>query len=113
MEHVPTDSRETVEAIDGVQLTQLAVGERMSVQHFRIEPGATVPQHEHHHEQAGFLYGGALTFVLADGTEHDIVAGDSYELAGGEAHAAENRGDTDTLGIDVFSPPRANPDWLE
>ncbi len=113
MEYVPEAARETVEAVDGVHLAQLAVGERMSVQHFRIEPAATVPEHDHPHEQVGFIYGGTLTFVLADGTEYDVAAGESYELDGDEPHAAENRGDADALGIDVFSPPRANPDWSE
>ncbi|MFB6073612.1 MAG: cupin domain-containing protein, partial [Haloarculaceae archaeon] len=51
MEEVPHAARETVEAAEGVHLTQLAVGERMSVQHFHIEPGARVPEHDHRHEQ--------------------------------------------------------------
>lgn len=113
MEFVASGERRSVEAVDGVHLIQLAVGERMSVQHFRIEPGAVVPEHDHRHEQVGFIYGGRLTFVLADGTEQVVAAGDSYELDGGEPHAAENRGDEPATGIDVFSPPRADPDWLE
>ncbi|PSP87560.1 cupin domain-containing protein, partial [Halobacteriales archaeon QH_8_68_33] len=32
---------------EGVHLTQLAIGERMSIQHLRIEPGAEVPMHDH------------------------------------------------------------------
>jgi quercetin dioxygenase-like cupin family protein len=113
MEHVSAEAHESVEAVDGVHLVQLAVGDRMSVQHFRIEPGAVVPQHDHPHEQVGFMYGGRLTFVLEDGTEHEVGPGDSYALAGDEPHAVENRGDEDGVGIDVFSPPRANPDWME
>lgn len=113
MQHDPTEAVETVEVVDGVHLTQLAVGDRMSVQHVRMEPGAVVPEHDHPHEQVGYMYQGTLTFVLTDGTEVAVAAGDAYQLDGGEAHAAENRGDVDALGIDVFSPPRANPDWLE
>lgn len=113
MDYVPSAEREAVEAVDGVHLIQLAVGERMSVQHFRIEPGAVVPEHDHPHEQVGYLYGGTLTFIGADGTEVEVGPGDSYALAGDEPHAVENRGDEDGVGIDVFSPPRANPDWQE
>lgn len=113
MERTPSDSSETVEVLDGVYLTQLAVGDRMSIQHVRMEPGAAVPEHDHHHEQVGFAYQGAFTFVLADGTEIEVAAGESYALDGSELHAAENRGNGDALGIDIFSPPRANPDWLE
>lgn len=113
MEVVSHTTEPAVEAVDDVELTQLVVGERMSAQHFRIEPGAVVPQHAHPHEQAGFIYRGELTFVLPDDGEHTVGAGESYLLAGDEAHAAENRGAETVLGIDIFSPPRANPDWQD
>jgi len=111
MESVKPEARSTVEAVAGVHLTQLAVGDRMSVQHYRIEPGAVVPEHAHPHEQAGVLHSGVMTLVSADGREQVIEAGESYVLAGEEAHAAENRGEEDVVGIDIFSPPRTDPDW--
>ena len=98
MERVSLEESDVVEAVPDVHLAQLAGGESMSVQHFRIDPGATVPEHSHHHEQAGFVYRGELTFVLADGEE---------------VHGAENRGDEPVEGVDIFSPPRPNPDWAE
>lgn len=110
MEHAALGSE--TEAVENVHLAQLAAGEEMSVQHFRIEPGATVPSHDHHHEQSGFVYEGELTFVLAD-DEVTVGAGESYVLAGHEVHGAENRGDTVVRGVDIFSPPRPNPDWAE
>lgn len=102
----------TVEAMDGVFLTQLAAGERMSIQHLRMEPGARVPEHSHHHEQLGFVYEGTQTFVI-DGESIDIDPGDSYFLESEEPHAAENRGDGGMRAIDIFSPPRLNPSWLD
>ena len=112
MEEVPQAASETVEVVDGVHLTQLAVGERMSVQHFHIEPGAMVPEHTHHHEQAGYITKGTFTFHL-DGEEHVISPGESYVIPGGQSHAAENRADVPVDGIDIFSPPRDNPDWMD
>jgi quercetin dioxygenase-like cupin family protein len=112
METVDLTDTETVEAVAGVHLAQLAVGDDMSVQHFQIEPGAEVPEHEHHHEQAGYLYRGELTF-LVEGEEHVVAAGESYTIPGGEAHAAVNEGEEPVAGVDIFSPPRANPDWQE
>lgn len=103
---------ETTEAVENVHLAQLAAGERMSVQHFEFEPGASVPIHDHHHEQSGFVYEGELTFLLEDG-EVVVGAGDSYVLDAEEVHGAENRGETAVRGVDVFSPPRPNPDWAE
>ena len=113
MERVGLADRESVEAVEAVHLTQLAAGERTSIQGFEIEPGATVPEHSHHPEQTGFVYEGELTFVLADGEEVVVGPGDSFTLPGEEPHAAENRGDEPVRGVDVFAPPRPDPDWAE
>ena len=113
MNRVPYDPDDDVEAAPGVALSQLAAGEEISVQHFAVDPGERVPEHDHPHEQAGFVTAGALTFLLADGEAVTCEAGDSYVLAGGEAHAAENRGDERAEGIDVFSPPRVDADWAD
>jgi quercetin dioxygenase-like cupin family protein len=113
MDRYTPDDDDSVEAVDDVHLTVGASGEETSVQHFRIEPGAEVPSHSHHHEQAGLITQGELTFVLEDGEELVVGAGESYTLLGDEVHAAENRGDETVVGIDVFAPPRTNPDWAE
>ena len=55
MDHV-SDAFEETEVEPGVYLAQLAVGEEMSLQHLRMEPGATIPEHDHEHEQVGFVY---------------------------------------------------------
>ncbi len=112
MKHVTPAERRAVEAMDGVYLTQLAIGEEMSIQHLRMDPGARIPEHDHPHEQVGFVYRGTQTFLLASG-ELPVGEGESYAIPGGEAHAVENRGDTVLEAIDIFSPPRPDPDWLE
>lgn len=113
MDHVTPDGRETVEVSEGVFLTQLAAGERMSIQHLRMEPGGEVPVHDHHHEQLGFVYRGVQTFVMADGSRNPVGPGESYVLGSGEPHGAVNDGDEVLLAIDIFAPPRPDPDWLE
>ena len=112
MEEVPQAASETVEVVDGVHLTQLAAGERMSVQHFHIEAGATVPEHSHPHEQVGFVASGTVTFTV-DGEEYVIGPDDSYVVRSEEVHLVENRGDEPVSGVDVFSPPRPDPDWAD
>jgi quercetin dioxygenase-like cupin family protein len=107
----PADG-ETVEAVDGVYLTQLVSGERTSVQHFHIESGATVPEHSHEHEQTGYVAQGTFTFLL-DGEEHVIHPGESFVIPPNVPHAAENRSENPVNGIDVFSPPRPEPPWAE
>lgn len=98
------------EAADGVHLAQLAAGERMSIQHFHIEPGAVVPEHSHEHEQAGYIYAGTLVFIV-DGEEYTIGPGDSYVVPSEAAHGVENRGDEAVKGVDIFSPPRIDVPW--
>ncbi len=110
MDSIPLSDREATEVADGVYLAQLAAGERMSIQHFHIEPGATVPEHSHEHEQTGFIYESALTFVV-DGEEFTIGEDDSYAIPSDEPHSAENRTDTTVRGIDIFSPPRLDVPW--
>jgi quercetin dioxygenase-like cupin family protein len=112
MEVVPHSARETVEAVEGVHLTQLAVGERSSVQFFHLEPDAVVPEHSHEHEQVGYITGGSGVFIV-EGEEYPVSPGDSYHLASNEPHSLENIGDDPLDGIDVFTPPRANPDWMD
>jgi len=112
MEYVP-DAFEETEVEPGVYLAQLAVGEEVSIQHLRMAPDARVPEHSHHHEQVGFVYEGEQTFVLGDGDAVTVPAGGSYSLESGEVHAAENRGEGTLRAVDIFNPPRANPNWLE
>lgn len=113
MDLITGDSSEEIEVKPGVYLSQLAGGEEMSIQHVRIEPDGRVPEHSHHHEQLGFVYQGKQTFVLEDGEEVTAGPGESYWLKSHEVHAAENQGDEEMLAIDVFSPPRHSPNWLE
>lgn len=122
MERVPYEAAATVEALDGVHLAQLAAGDRMSVQYFFVEPGERVPEHSHEHEQVGFVLEGSGYFVVGDeapetsranGEETFVGEGDSYVIPGGEPHALENRSDVPMRGVDVFSPPRVDPDWAD
>ncbi|WP_416840839.1 cupin domain-containing protein [Haloferax sp. DFSO52] len=114
MDRIATDDVESTEAVEDVYLGLLAGGEKMNIQHVRIEPGGSVPVHHHPHEQVGYIFAGELTFIVGDEGEEIVVGpGDSYSLASEEPHGAENRGDETVIGIDVFSPPRDNPPWLD
>jgi quercetin dioxygenase-like cupin family protein len=99
------DEREVVEVVDGVYLAQLVSGESMSAQYFRIEPGASLPEHSHEHEQTGYITAGVLTLAV-DGETRRVGTDDAYCIPGGERHAAENETDGLVEGVDVFSPPR-------
>lgn len=112
MDVISPADRETVEPVEGGFLTQMGAGERMSIQHFRLEPEAGAPEHSHEHEQVGYLLEGSLT-IIAAGEEHTVEAGDSYLIPGDEPHAIWNRGSDLAAGIETFSPPRPRPPDLE
>ena len=110
MEIVSGSERVSTAPVDGVHLKLLAGGTEANIQQFTIEPGAVVPEHSHPHEQVGYLLDGTLTFTV-DGESRLVEADDSYVIPGGEPHSAENNGDTTAIGLDIFSPPRDNPEW--
>ncbi len=112
MERISLSDCEPTEALEGVHLAVMAGGEEMNVQHFEIDPGAVVTEHSHPHEQTGFVYEGELVF-LTDGEQIVCGPGDSYAIPGDQPHAVENRGEVPARGVDIFSPPREEPGWLE
>ncbi len=112
MEHVRLSEQEKAEPVDNVYLAALSAGEKTSMQAFEVEPGAVVPEHEHPHEQTGFVYEGELT-LRCDGETTILREGDSFTIPGGEPHGVENHSDSIARGIDIFSPPRTDPDWGE
>ena len=48
-----------------------------------------------------------------DGEDHPTSPGDSYAIDSGVSHSLENNTEEPLDGIDVFAPPRANPDWKD
>lgn len=112
MEVVAEADVESTDAVTGVHLKILAGGENENVQHFVIDPGAVIPEHSHPHEQVGYVIKGTLTFTVP-GEEIVVTEGDSYVIPGGESHKAVNEGDLEVVGLDIFSPPRDNPDWQD
>lgn len=100
------------EVASGVFLGELSAGKRASMMYWRIEPGATLPSHDHEHEQIGYVLEGVLTAIV-DGDEFRLQEGDAYRFPSGVRHGAENRSEDPAIGIGVLAPPRADPDWRE
>jgi mannose-6-phosphate isomerase-like protein (cupin superfamily) len=50
---------------------------------------------------------------LVDDEEIFVSEGDSYVIPGSEPHKLENRTEVPLRGLDVFSPPRTDPDWAQ
>jgi len=91
------------EMVDGVRLKALSHGERTLLTEVRLARGAVVPEHQHPHEQTGYLISGSLRFF--SGADEAIARpGDSWNLPSGFPHGAEAL--VDSVVIEVFSPVR-------
>jgi len=89
--------------LEGVQLKTRVHGDHTLMGEFRFDRGARIPSHSHPHEQTGILISGKLRFEV-DGDTFDAEAGDSWNIAGGIAHAAEAL--EDSVVVEVFTPVR-------
>ena len=69
-----------------------------------FEPGATVPEHQHEHEQLGVVLRGMQALVV-EGVAHELGPMAGYVLPGGVVHSAYC-GPEGALVIDVFQPVR-------
>ncbi len=96
----PTGYREV---LVGVRLKTLVHGARTHLTEVKLEKGAVVPEHQHPHEQTGYLISGSLRF-FSGGQEKIALPGDSWNLASEYPHGAEAL--EDTVVIEVFSPVR-------
>jgi len=70
-----------------------------------LEPGASVPEHDHPHEQLGLVVDGELVLAIA-GAEHRLRAGQAYQIPGGVGHAAWTEEGVRCRVLDVFQPVR-------
>jgi quercetin dioxygenase-like cupin family protein len=92
----------------GISMQALSGGKVM-INRVAIEPGAVVPEHQHPHEQAGYVLEGVLNLDVG-GEVWALTPGDAYVLPGGTPHGA-TAGPDGCVVLDVFAPPRE--DYLE
>ncbi len=88
---------------------RIITGERMMLAHIYLKKGSVVPRHAHENEQITYVLDGALKFVLGEGQEVVVRAGEVLTIPPNLPHSAEAL--EDTLDVDIFDPPRR--DWLD
>ena len=91
------------DVLEKIQKKTLVYGDRTLMAEFRLEHGADLPRHSHHHEQTGYLVSGEIELSIGDET-HQVKPGDSWCIAGGVEHKATVL--EDSVAIEVFSPVR-------
>ncbi len=92
-----------VTVLPGVVRRTLGSTDKLMVVEFHVAAGAVVPEHNHPHDQAGYVVSGEMVMTI-NGKEALCRAGDSYQIPGGVFHGVRTL--SDTVIIDVFSPPR-------
>jgi quercetin dioxygenase-like cupin family protein len=106
--HVILAEQPTFSGFAGITMQALA-GTKVMVNRVVIPPGAVVPEHQHPHEQAGYVLEGTL-FLMVQGETWELTPGAAYVLPGGTSHGA-SCGPEGCVVLDVFGPPRE--DYLE
>ena len=91
------------EKLKGVRLKTLTYGEKILMASIKLSQGAIIPQHQHLHEQSGFLISGNLEFVIG-GEKFSAGPGDSWTILGNVSHGVEAL--EESLIVETFSPVR-------
>lgn len=97
---------ETIEsAFSGVELKILVHGERMMLNHVRIEAGGCVTMHNHPNEQIGYCVSGAVELEV-EGEKRVCRAGSAWIIPGGANHEATAI--EPSVLVEAFSPIRSD-----
>jgi quercetin dioxygenase-like cupin family protein len=97
------DSINEVTLVEGIS-ARFVTGSRIMFSFVRLAPGAVMPDHNHPHEQLGYVVEGSMVLNIA-GDERNLQPGAAYAIAGGVTHRAVG-GPNGCLVLDAFSPPR-------
>ena len=89
--------------LPGVYL-RILPGDAVMFSIVRFDPRATVPTHQHPHEQMGFVLEGELDLWVADERRH-LGRWDLYTIPSNVPHGAETQ-DATCVVVDVFHPLR-------
>lgn len=81
-----------------------STGETMTVSLVEMEPGSTIPLHQHAHEQVGMIFAGRADFTIGGETRR-VSAGDRYQIPGNVPHTITAL-DEHVSALDVFYPIR-------
>jgi quercetin dioxygenase-like cupin family protein len=91
------------EIMPGVRIRVVA-GEHLMLCVVDLDDGATVPTHQHPHEQSGCVLAGHVEMWIGDERQR-LGSGDAYLVPGGTAHGARATGGPARV-LDAFHPVR-------
>jgi quercetin dioxygenase-like cupin family protein len=83
-------------------------GEQVTLSLIELDPGATVPEHNHANEQVGLMVKGSATFEIG-GETGEITPGGTWCIHAHVPHSV-TAGPEGAVVAEVFAPPRE--DWV-
>lgn len=92
-----------VTLLEGIS-ARFVTGSRIMFSFVHLAPGAVMPDHQHPHEQLGYVLEGSMVLNIA-GDERYLRPGDAYTIPGDIVHRAVG-GPDGCLVLDAFNPPR-------
>ena len=90
--------------IQGVSMTLVGDGEKMTFIKIKINAGCSLPLHSHPNEQIGTCIEG-VGLMTSNGKSFKIQPGDTWIIPSNEVHMFK-AGDNQVKIIEVWSPPR-------
>lgn len=92
-----------IEVLPGIRMKTTVHGDRTLMTEFVMKKGSSLPEHDHPHEQTGYLISGHIRLSIGNET-FEVNAGDSWNIPGNVPHRAMVI--EDSVAIEVFSPCR-------
>jgi quercetin dioxygenase-like cupin family protein len=93
---------ETREVVPGFK-AKFVHSDQLTIAHWEIREGASLPEHSHHHEQTVNIMDGRFNLIV-DGNLHELESGTAVVIPPNVPHSG--KAVTDCRIIDVFFPVR-------
>ena len=97
------NDRKSKEIVPGASIKTFW-GENIHLSVVTVEPGGSIPRHNHPHEQAGTVLEGEMTLGIGD-QEQTLRPGDFYIIPPNADHWVK-RTNQRIVALDIFSPVR-------
>jgi quercetin dioxygenase-like cupin family protein len=98
------DSTGYKQVIEGVQMKVLVHGDKMLMAESKLTASSVFPEHDHPHEQTGYVVSGRIRLNVKDKPPFETGPGGAWSITGDTPHSAEVL--EDAVVVEVFHPIR-------
>lgn len=98
------DSTGYKQMAEGIQLKVLVHGDKMLMAEFKLTTGSVLPEHDHPHEQTGYVVSGRVRMSIKGKQPFETGPGGAWSIPGDTPHSAEVI--EDAVVVEVFHPVR-------